>query len=381
MREILVLGGGMVGGVMARDLAADAELQVTVVDRDERVLARLAERAKVRTQRADLADAAAVRSLCGKFDLVVGAAPGFLGLQCLRAVLEAGRPVVDISFMPEDARQLDGLAKEKGVTAVVDCGVAPGLSNLFCGKAAAELQDLERVLILVGGLPVARRWPWEYGAVFSPIDVLEEYTRTARFVEHGKVVEREALSEPELLDLPGVGTVEAFNTDGLRSLLDTIRAPFVKEKTLRWPGHIEKIRVLRSLGLLGYEPLQVGGVTLRPIDLTAKLLFPQWQLHEGEEEFTVMRVEADGRKDGRRVRVTWDLLDRTDRTTGETSMARTTGFPATIVARMLLAGELRRPGVHPPESFGDQPAVYERLRTELRRRGVSFAERTAPLPA
>jgi len=379
MARIGVLGGGLVGGVMARDLAADGAHEVTVVDRDERVLADLARRLPVRTQRGDLADADAVRTLCSGFDLVVGAAPGFLGLSVLRAVLEAGRNVVDISFMPEDARTLDGLARERGVTAVVDCGVAPGLSNLFCGRAQTRLDRLEAVRILVGGLPVARRWPWEYGAVFSPIDVLEEYTRPARFVEHGDLVVREALSEPSLVDLPGVGTVEAFNTDGLRSLLDTIHAPFVKEQTLRWPGHIEKMRVLRHLGLLSSDPVDVGGVSVRPIDLTARLLFPQWRLEPGEEELTVLRVEADGVRRGRRVRLAWDLLDRTDRASGETSMARTTGFPATIVARLIAAGTLRRPGVHPPEAFGGDETLYEHMRGELRRRGVSFTEREEPL--
>lgn len=375
MPRIAVLGGGLVGGVMARDLAADGTHEVTVVDRDDRVLAELARRMPIRTLGADLADAAAVRSLCAGFDLVVGAAPGFLGLSVLRAALEAGRNVVDISFMPEDARTLDGLARERGVTAVVDCGVAPGLSNLFCGRAQARLDRLERVRILVGGLPVARRWPWEYGAVFSPIDVLEEYTRPARFIEHGDLVVREALTEPSLLDLPGVGTVEAFNTDGLRSLLDTIHAPFVKEQTLRWPGHIEKMRVLRHLGLLSGEPVDVGGAKVRPIDLTARLLFPQWKLEPGEEELTVLHVEAEGRRRDQHVRLAWDLLDRTDRASGETSMARTTGFPATIVARLVLAGKLRRPGVHPPEVFGGDEALYEHMRGELRRRGVSFTER------
>jgi lysine 6-dehydrogenase len=236
------------------------------------------------------------------------------------------------------------------------------------------------VLILVGGLPVVRRWPWEYRAVFSPIDVLEEYTRPSRFVENGQTVVREALSEPELVDLPGVGTVEAFNTDGLRSLLDTIRAPNVKEKTLRWPGHIEKIRVLRALGLLGTEKIEVAGVSLRPIDLTARLLFPQWKLPEGDEEFTVLRVEADGRKDGRRVRMSWDLLDRTDPTMHETSMARTTGFPAAIVGRMVVGGAFRRPGVHPPEVLGRERTVFDKVRDELQARGVSFTERTDALP-
>jgi len=376
MSEVVVLGGGRVGGLLARDLATDPALHVTVVDRDSAALESLAQRAPVATERIDLSDGEAVRVLCRRFELVVGAVPGFLGLRCLRAAVEAGRNVVDISFLPEDARQLDALAREKDVTVVYDCGVAPGLSNLFCGRAAAELEDLQSVRILVGGLPVVRRWPWEYAAVFSPIDVLEEYTRPARFIERGERVEREALSEPELLDVPGVGTLEAFNTDGLRSLLDTLRAPDVREKTLRWPGHIDKIRVLRALGLLGTEAIRAGGVSVRPIDVTARLLFPQWQLREGEEEFTVLRVEVVGRKEGRIVRRIWDLLDRTDRATGDTSMARTTGFPAAIVARMVAKGGIRSPGVHPPEDLGGTPGILEHIREELAKRGVAWVEGT-----
>ncbi|HEY3354303.1 MAG TPA: saccharopine dehydrogenase C-terminal domain-containing protein, partial [Polyangia bacterium] len=357
MKKVVVLGGGLVGGVIARDIAEDPALKVTVVDRDEQVLARLRQRAKVETRRADLADSAAVTALAAENDFVIGCAPGFLGLGVLRAVIEAGRDCVDISFMPEDARVLDGRAREKGVTVVVDCGVAPGMSNMLLGHAEAELGALTRGLILVGGLPVQRRWPWEYGAVFSPIDVIEEYTRVARYVEHGQLVEREALTDPELHYFPGLGTLESFNTDGLRSLMDTIKAPDLKEKTMRWPGHIEKIRVLRETGFFSQTPIEVGGVSVRPLDVTAKLLFPMWKLREGEDELTVMRVEAEGLKGQAKVRYTYDLLDRTDPVTHEMSMARTTGFPATAMARLILGGQLKRPGVTPPEMLGRERPI------------------------
>jgi saccharopine dehydrogenase-like NADP-dependent oxidoreductase len=379
MKKVVVLGGGLVGGVIARDIAEDPALKVTVVDRDEQVLARLRQRAKVETRRADLADSAAVTALAAEHDFVIGCAPGFLGLGVLRAVIEAGRDCVDISFMPEDARVLDGRAREKGVTVVVDCGVAPGMSNMLLGHAEAELGALTRGLILVGGLPVQRRWPWEYGAVFSPIDVIEEYTRVARYVEHGQLVEREALTDPELHYFPGLGTLESFNTDGLRSLMDTIKAPDLKEKTMRWPGHIEKIRVLRETGFFSQTPIEVGGVSVRPLDVTAKLLFPMWKLREGEDELTVMRVEAEGLKGQAKVRYTYDLLDRTDPVTHEMSMARTTGFPATAMARLILGGQLKRPGVTPPEMLGRERPIYDAIMAALRQRNVIFTERVEEL--
>jgi lysine 6-dehydrogenase len=380
MKKVIVLGGGLVGGVMARDLAMDRQLEVTVVDRDEAVLARLHEQAHVEVERADLQDFRRVGALCAAADVVVGAVPGFLGYRVMRAVIEARRPLVDISFMPENALDLDGLAREHGVPVVFDCGVAPGMSNMLVGRVAELLDEVETALILVGGLPVQRHWPYEYAAVFSPIDVIEEYTRPARYVEHGAMVERPALSDAELVDFPGLGTLEAFNTDGLRSLMYTIKAPNLKEKTLRWPGHIDKMRLLRDTGFFSKEPIALDGVMVRPIDVTARIMFPLWHLAPGEEELTVMRVVVEGLRGPDRVRYTYDLLDRTDRVRGEISMARTTGFPATAMARLLLAGDVSRPGVHAPEVLGQDARVFDQVMAALRERQVIFTERVDTLP-
>ncbi|MFN8096635.1 MAG: saccharopine dehydrogenase C-terminal domain-containing protein, partial [Vicinamibacteria bacterium] len=311
-RKVVVLGAGMVGQAIARDLADDAGLRVDVADVRAEALEQVARRADVGTVRADLANPDAVKRLVAAYELAVGALPSAIGLQTLRAVLEAGRHCVDISFMPEDALSLDALARAKGVTAVVDCGVAPGLSNMMCGAAAARLAPLEEVEIYVGGLPVERRWPFDYKAGFAPSDVLEEYTRPSRVVEHGRVVVKEPLSEPELLDFPGVGTLEAFNTDGLRSLVRTIDAPFMKEKTLRWPGHADLMRVLKDTGFFSLDPVDVAGQRVRPRDLTAALLFPKWTFDEGEADLTVMRVRVAGHEKGARVACSWDFVDRYD---------------------------------------------------------------------
>ncbi len=366
--RVVILGGGMIGATMAWDLRREPGLDVTLSDVSAEALARVE---GVRTLQADLSDPRAVHQLAQGFDLVVGALPSRFGLATLAAVIEAGRPYVDISFMAEDALQHDALARARGVTAVVDCGVAPGLSNMMVGHAAARLERAEQVEIYVGGLPAERRWPFEYKAGFAPHDVIEEYTRPSRIVEHGREVVREALSEPELLDFPGIGTLEAFNTDGLRSLVKTIDAPFMKEKTLRYPGHIALMRAFRETGLFSKEPISVGGVTVRPLDVTAALMFPKWTFGPGEADLTVMRVSVEGRRGGRRVRYAWDLLDRYDPATGFRSMSRTTAFPATIVARLLAAGAFRQPGVHPPERLGREPGLLEGVIAGLAERGVS----------
>jgi len=395
MTRAIVLGAGMVGSVMAADIAADPAFEVTIADAGVPALARIAlaaaragvDPARIRTVRADLADPAVLRRTIAPFDVVLGALPSAIGFQTLRTVIEAGKNFCDICFMSEDAMQLDELARANGVTAVVDCGVAPGMSNMIAGFASEALSNCSNIEIYVGGLPQERRWPFEYKAAFSPADVIEEYTRPARIVENSRIVVREALSEPELIDLPHVGTLEAFNTDGLRSLAYTLRVPFMKEKTLRYPGHIELMRVLRHLGLFSREQIHVGattadpgrGVLVRPLDVLSALMFPKWTYEPGEPDLTVMRVIADGEKEGARVRMTYDLFDVLNPVTHFTSMSRTTAFPCTIAARMVASGQFKRPGVNPPEFLGREPGVLSHFLIELARRGVRYESRTEPL--
>jgi saccharopine dehydrogenase-like NADP-dependent oxidoreductase len=193
------------------------------------------------------------------------------------------------------------------------------------------------------------------------------------------MVVKEALSEPELLDFPGVGTLEAFNTDGLRSLATTLKVPEMKEKTMRYPGQIELMRVLRHTGYFSKEPVSVGGVMVRPLDLTAKLLFPKWTYEEGEADLTVMRVLAEGTSGGRRVRHVWDLLDRYDPETNVRSMSRTTGYAATSMAVLILRGAFRRPGVHPPELLAKEPGLVDAFLAEYAKRGVKVTHSTTEL--
>lgn len=386
MTRAIVLGAGMVGSVMATDLAGDDRFEVTIADSREAALdaavARAARQGRaLKTVRADLSDAGTLAKTIGPFDMVLGALASTIGFSSLRTIIEAGKNFCDISFMPEDAIDLDWLARERGVTAVVDCGVAPGMSNLLSGYGVSLLDEAEEIEIYVGGLPRERRWPFEYKAGFSPHDVVEEYTRPSRIVENGKVVVREALSEPELVDFDGIGTLESFNTDGLRSLASTMRVPFMKEKTLRYPGHIELMRVFRETGLFGQEAIEAGGVRVRPIDVISALMFPKWTYEEGEEDLTVMRVSVSGVKGGRRVRHDWDLLDYYDQATGATSMSRTTAFPCAIMARLVAAGEFDRHGVFPPERFGDDEKIVGHLLDENAKRGVEYTHRVVEVGA
>ncbi|MBN2011696.1 saccharopine dehydrogenase NADP-binding domain-containing protein [candidate division KSB1 bacterium] len=373
MKKVIVLGAGLVGGPMALDLAAD--FNVTSIDVSTDALAALmAQDNRIHTHQADLSDPSTVTTLVNQFDFVINAVPGFMGFQTLEAIIRTGKSVVDIAFFPEDPFQLDELAKQHGVTAIMDCGVAPGMSNILVAHGDRLLDKSESALIYVGGLPEIRQWPFEYKAVFSPVDVIEEYTRPARYVEHGQLVVRPALSDPEYLNFPGIGTLEAFNSDGLRSLINTLKIPNMKEKTLRYPGHIEKMAVLRETGFFSLEPIDVNGVQIRPLDVTAKLMFPIWEMKPGEHDLTVMQVRVDGQKAGRAYRYEWNLLDRFNTETGVHSMARTTGYTATVALRMIANGLFKRIGVSAPEHIAEQPDCVEFMLAGLKERGVVYIE-------
>jgi saccharopine dehydrogenase-like NADP-dependent oxidoreductase len=369
-KRAIVLSCGLVGATMARELAGDPAFEVTAADLSDENLRNLRDCSAIHTLQADLSDPTRVREIISDHDVVLGALPSRIGFRTLDAVLRSGKCYCDISFMPEDAMELDPLARQHGATAVVDCGVSPGLSNMMVGHAVARLDRADCAEIYVGGLPKVRLWPYQYKAPFAPSDVIEEYTRPARIVENGRVVVKPALSDPELMDFPQVGTLEAFNTDGLRSLLKTVRVTEMREKTLRYPGHIELMRVLRETGFFDQSPIDVKGVMVRPRDVTARLLFPRWTYQQDEEEFTILRVVVVGMKNGKELRFTYELYDEYDRGSGTSSMARTTGFPCVIVARMLAHRRFAEPGVFPPEMLAQRDGVFELMVDELARRGV-----------
>jgi saccharopine dehydrogenase-like NADP-dependent oxidoreductase len=369
MKKVVVLGAGLVGKAMAIDLSKNFD--VTSVDINEAALSELNKQG-IKTQKADFSNTTILSALISPFDLVVGAVPGFMGFTTCKTVIEAGKNMVDISFFPEDPFLLDELAKKNNVTVVMDCGVAPGMGNIILGYHNQKMK-IQSYECLVGGLPVVREWPYEYKAVFSPIDVIEEYTRPARYVQNGALVVKEALSDAELIHFDEVGTLESWNSDGLRSLIKTMaHIPDMIEKTLRYPGCVEYLRVLRETGFFSYEEVDVNGVKIRPIDLTAKLLFPKWKLKPGEEEFTVMRIRMKGEENGQPKNIQYSLYDRTEKSTGTLSMARTTGYTCTAAVHLVLNGQYDRKGISPPEYLGEDERHFHFIVNFLKERGVMY---------
>ncbi|RLD25833.1 MAG: saccharopine dehydrogenase [Bacteroidetes bacterium] len=372
MKNIIVLGSGMVGSAMAIDMAN--KHKVTVSDINDKALQNIKEKCNdLSTLQLDVTDKAKLKETLKPFDLVICAVPGFLGFETLKAIFEAQKNVIDISFFPENSLELDDLARKNGITAIVDIGVAPGMDNIILGYYNQKFK-IDFFECLVGGLPKVKKWPFNYKAPFSPIDVIEEYTRPARYVENGKVVTKDPLSDIELIEFENVGTLESFNSDGLRTIIDTMsHIPNMKEKTLRYPGHAEYVSVLKASGFFEKEKVNVNGVEVSPLDFTCKILFNEWKLGEFEEEITVMRVTLKGEdKQGKRIEVVYNLHDTYSDKTKTSSMARTTGYTATAAANLFLDGLFDQKGVFPPELIAKENGVFDYFIKYLAERGVVY---------
>lgn len=379
MSNVIVLGAGMVGSAMAIDMAK--KHNVTVTDVNSNTLDKIKLNCgELNTLKLDVTNKRELQETIANFDLVICAVPGFLGFETLKSIIEAGKNVVDISFFPENSLELDALAKEQGVTAIVDCGVAPGMDNVILGYYN-EILNLTDFECLVGGLPKVKKWPFCYKAPFSPVDVIEEYTRPARYVENGEVITREALTDCEYVEFENTGTLESFNSDGLRSIIYTMpHIPNMKEKTLRYPGHVEYIKVLKESGFFETSEIKVNGVQINPLEVTSKILFNEWKLGENEEELTVMRVTVKGEnQEGEIEEVVYNLYDEYCHDTQTSSMSRTTGYTATAAANLFLEGLFNEKGVFPPELVGKHESCFEYFMNYLKERGVVYKKTSRKL--
>jgi len=376
--KALVVGCGHIGSVAAEDLARSmSSVEVYVADKN-------VARAKEVTKRIGMnnvvwiqLDATNYRKMVetlGTFDLIVGFLPGSLGYRLVEACIDAERNLVDVSYMPEDPLTLNDKAVRANVTVIPDCGLAPGISNVLVGHALGKLDKVRAVQIMVGGLPEKPVPPLGYIITWSPENLIDEYTRKTRIVENGQIVDVETLSGLEEVEFPNIGVLEAFYTDGLRTLLHTVKnVDNMWEKTLRYSGHAEKIRLLNALGFFNENHISVNGVSLSPRKLTVKLF--ERKLRRPEiRDMVVMRVEVSGVKNDKHVRYVYHLLDRYNEERGTTAMARTTAYPASIIAKSMLKKAVKEKGVVPLERLGVSEEFFSTFLNELEKRGIEITE-------
>ena len=376
--KILVLGCGNVGPAIVEDLAKHLPSdQIVAADRNPDVARKVAEKINKENVSWTQADASKYDELVNiikKHDLVVGALPGSLGYISVKACVDAKVSTVDISAMPEFPFTLNEAAIKADITIVPDCGAAPGLSNLFAGRGASRLDQVESIHIMTGGLPITPVPPLGYIITWSVEGLIEDYTNPVTIVEDGKIVKKEALSGLEIIEFPKLGKLEAFYTDNLRSLLETMKGvKSMWEKTLRYPGHVEKIKLLRDLGFFDKEPIDVENVKVIPRKVTIKLLDKKLRKPE-VKDLMVLKVEVTGIKSGSKVKYVYYLLDYYDDASKTTAMARTTGYTASVVAQLIVKGVIEDKGVIPPERLGMNERIYKQIIEELRKRNIKITE-------
>lgn len=377
--RMLVVGCGNIGSVAAMDLVDNSDYEIVVADNDLKRAETLAKRlgkSTVLAMKLDVSDQHSLAQWLKDFDVVLGFLPGKLAYLLTESCIAAGRSLVDVSFMGENPLTLNDKASVAGVVTVPDCGLAPGISNILVGHATTYFDRVDSVHIMVGGIPEKPIPPLEYVITWSPESLIDEYTRKARIVRNGKRVDAEVLSELEMIDFPGVGRLEAFLTDGLRTLLDTLKdVPDMWEKTLRYPGHAAKICTLKELGFFGEEKVTVENISVSPRRLTVKLL-ADTLVRPDVCDIVAMKVEVSGVKDDKQSSQVYHLLDRCDAQLGITAMARTTAYPASIVAQLLAEKAIKTTGVIPPEMLGMNDEIFKRFCNELTARGITIKEET-----
>ena len=374
--NVIVLGSGKIGSIMAREFASSVEgAKVTMADIDEGQAKSAASAIPgagwVIIDTTDYEDL--VEKIHG-YDMVLGALPGDYGYMSIKAAIEAGANMVDISYTVEDPLGLDAAAKAKGVTVVPDCGVAPGLSNILVGYAASRLDTVKTAHFMVGGIPEKPVPPLGYTITWSADGLVDEYVRDVSIIQGGEKVTVPALSGLEEIEFPGVGTLESFYTDGLRTLANSIDGvESMWEKTLRYPGHVEKVRLLRDLGFFDDKPVKTLVGEVSPKYVTARLFERTlWMPEVGD--LLAMRIEVSGMSGGKEKTYVYRLVDYFNHGTGVSAMARTTGYTAAIVAAMMAKGKIGEKGVLTPERLAKGSGFTEGVLTELRKRGVNVEE-------
>ena len=378
--RMLVLGAGLQGSACAYDLLQNPQVtQVRLadihLDHLAPFLAPYSGKRLIPTP-LDVRDREAVLAVMRECDAVMSAIPYYLNLQLAECAVEAGVHFCDLGGNTEivfQQKELAAKAKAKGITVVPDCGVAPGMVNILAQYGIEQLDSVDSVRIYVGGLPQHPEPPLNYQIVYSLEGVLDYYTTLSWVVRDGKRAQMAALSELETIDFPKpTGSLEAFHTAGGLSTMAWRyegKIPTMEYKTLRYPGHAEKMEMIRELGLLDLKPVDVKGMKVIPRDVFVSVVGPKLT-KPTEKDLLALRVTVEGKKGGKPATRRFDLIDKYDEEHGISAMMRTTGYSLSITGQMQASGKVTPPGVWTP----DECMPAKEYIAELRKRGMDVRE-------
>jgi len=376
LMRLLSIGCGYIGSVLAEELIHGLDFEELIIsdsgkEKIEETAKKLGER--VVPLQLDITDYSNLLEVIENADLVIGLSPGRLGFNVMKACAEKKKDLVDLSFMAEDPFVFQKSASDAGVIIVPDCGVAPGLSNILIGRSSSQLDEVEDVSIFVGGLPQKPVPPLNYKVTWCVEDLFEEYTRKAKIIRNGKMVEVDALEGLEEIEFEGLGRFEAFFTDGVRTLHNTIKAENMWEKTLRYPGHAEKIKLIKKFGLLEKEP--IASLNTSPWEFMIKFWEENLSFIEARD-LVLMRIGVSGRKDSAKILYTYEMIDYFDERKNITAMGRSTAYTAFAVIKLIIEKRIAQKGVVSPEILGMDKKIFAEIRHILKERNLEIKEKT-----
>jgi len=380
--DILVLGMGLMGPTIAKDCCEDPEVGiVTGCDVDLRKLEEAknyVESPKFDTAAVDVTDHRGLVKIMKGYDVVIHGTTSRFSMNALKAAIEAKVDIVDLAGggYPQDGVVYDEVEKA-GITAMPGCGVDPGLIDILSGQAIQMLDKANEVFFACGGLPKDPEPPLDYKIVFGGTRMPVRPGKVPMIVD-GEQLEMDRYSELESIFVEGLEPMEAFVDGYPSSLLKLCVEEGVRNfrgKTIRYSGFVDKIMFLNDLGLISEEPVDYNGVKVVPRELFHKIVYPlvRFDTSEGDRDLTVLLVRVSGTKDDKETVISYDMVDFYEEEKQITSMAKTTGYTAALIARMLGRGAIEQKGIQWPVRVicGE---LCDELLGGLRERGVTVTE-------
>jgi lysine 6-dehydrogenase len=378
--NILVLGAGMMGRAIAYDLAKFSKFQtITIADKDKKTIKNAEEflkNKKIIFKNVDLNKSKEITKYFINNDIVISAVPYFFNYILTKTAIETKTHFLDLggnNKIVEKQRNLFNSAKKNGVTVVPDCGLAPGLVSVITKDIFETLDKIEYVKIRVGGLPLKPRPPFNYQIVFSLNGLINEYIEDAIVLDNGNIITKKSMDEVEDIYFPKpFGKLEAFLTSGGCSTLPYTykdKINYLDYKTIRYPGHCEKFKLLLDLGLGDEKPIKIVEQVVFPRKILISLL--EKIIPSTGQDVVLCKVSGRGKKDNKRIDLEYLLIDHYDKINNITSMMRTTGYPVSIIAQMINNSIINESGVFTNEEIVPCKIFFK----ELEKRNIIIKKR------
>ena len=375
--KILIIGSGLMGRAIAHDLCKHSNFgNVTIADKDDETLRsakKFLEANNIDFASLNVEDTNEVKKHFQNIDIAISAIPYKFNYDLARIAIETKTHFLDLggnNGIVEKERNLFEQARKQDVTIIPDCGLAPGLVSTVTRDIVERMDSVDYVKLRVGGLPVDPKPPLDYQIVFSPNGLINEYTEDAMVLDHGQIIEKKSMADIETIQFSEpFEEMEAFLTSGGCSTLPYTykdKIDYLDYKTIRYPGHCEKFKILLDIGMGGEKVIRIGEQEIVPRKILIDLLIKN--LPTAGRDVVLLKVLSEGLKDGKKIRLEYTLIDYYDEKNGITAMMRTTGYPVSIIAQMIENGTINQKGVFCPEEIVPPGPFFE----ELEKRGIQI---------